>query len=51
MPDRLRFWLPLAACWASAVGALYLHPGLWGLFGLLLGLFVLWQARAPRSPQ
>ena len=48
---RLRFWVPLAACWAAALGALSLHPALWALFILLVGLFVIWQVRNWSSDQ
>jgi len=42
---RLRFWLPVGACWAAAVGALYLHPVFWALFTLLLGALIVWRVR------
>ena len=42
---RLRFWFPVAVCWGAALGALYLHPAFWALFGLALAFFALRQVR------
>ena len=46
MRDRMRFWAPVSACWGAALGALYVHPGLWALFGVLLVVSVVWNVRA-----
>ena len=37
---RLRIWFSAMSAWAAAIGALYVHPGLWALFAVLLVLFL-----------
>ena len=43
---RLRVWFSAMSAWAAAIGALYLHPGLWALFVVLLALFLYVSLRA-----
>lgn len=43
---RLRVWVSFMSAWAAAIGALYLHPGLWALFAVLLALFLYVSLRA-----
>ena len=43
---RLRVWFSVMSAWAAAIGALYLHPGLWALFAVLLALFLYLTLRA-----
>lgn len=47
--NRLALLFPLALAWGTAVGAIYIHPALWILFGLLLVLIITWQLRGWRS--
>ena len=36
----MRLWLPAIICWAAALGALYVHPGLWAIFAIVLAAFI-----------
>ncbi len=47
--NRFALLLPLALAWGAAVGAIYVHPAFWVLFGLLLVLIITWQLRSWRS--
>ena len=50
-PDKIRGDSPGAKSARHALGALYVHPGLWALFGLLTVAFVIGLARAWNSGQ
>ena len=41
--------LPLAACWLAAMGALFVHPGLWALFAILVAYFAYRSWTRPMS--
>ncbi|MEE9284681.1 MAG: hypothetical protein V3V35_03015 [Dehalococcoidia bacterium] len=44
--QRFRVWLSAMAAWAAAIAALYVHPGLWALFAVLLAFFLYAGLRA-----